>query len=48
MLCEKAEVEKLAKEQKLGTEEMGRKIRYDFFKEVAKKKMLIKLQQHII
>lgn len=33
----KAEVEKLAKEQKLGTEEMGRKIRYDFFKEVAKK-----------
>lgn len=31
------EVEKLAKEQKLGTEEMGRKIRYDFFKEVAQK-----------
>ena len=36
----KAEVEKLAKEQKLGTEEMGRKIRYDFFKEVAKKEAL--------
>ena len=33
----KVEVEKLAKEQKLGTEEMGRKIRYDFFKEIAKK-----------
>lgn len=32
-----ADVEKLAKEQKLGTEEMGRKIRYNFFKEVAKK-----------
>lgn len=32
-----ADVEKLAKEQKLGTEEMGRKIRYSFFKEVAKK-----------
>ncbi len=33
----KAEVEKLAKEQKLGTEEMGRKIRYEFFKQVAQK-----------
>ena len=33
----KADVEKLAKEQKLGTEEMGRKIRYEFFKEIAKK-----------
>lgn len=33
----KVEVEKLAKEQKLGTEEMGRKIRYEFFKEIAKK-----------
>lgn len=30
-----AEVEKLANEQKLGTEEMGRRIRYNFFKEVA-------------
>ena len=33
----KVEVEKLAKEQKLGTEEMGRKIRYEFFEEIAKK-----------
>ena len=33
----KVEVEKLAKKQKLGTEEMGRKIRYEFFKEIAKK-----------
>lgn len=33
----KVEVIALAKEQKLGTEEMGRKIRYDFFREVAKK-----------
>lgn len=33
----KADVEKLAKEQKLGTEEMGRKIRYEFFNEVAQK-----------
>mgnify|MGYP004499756501 CR=1 FL=1 len=33
----KADVEKLAKEQKLGTEEMGRKIRYEFFKQVAQK-----------
>lgn len=32
-----ADVEKLAKEQKLGTEEMGRKIRYEFFKEIADK-----------
>lgn len=31
------EVEKLAKEQKIGTEEMGRKIRYEFFKQVAQK-----------
>lgn len=38
MLCEKAEVEKLAKEQKLGTEEMGRKIRYDFSKKLQKRK----------
>ena len=30
-------MEKLAKEQKLGTEEMGRKIRYEFFNEVAQK-----------
>ena len=33
----KAEVIALAKKQNLGTEEMGRKIRYDFFIEVAKK-----------
>lgn len=32
-----ADVIKLAEEQKLGIEEMGRKIRYDFFEEVAKK-----------
>ena len=33
----KADVENLAKEQNLGTEEMGRKIRYEFFNEVAQK-----------
>ena len=33
----RAEVEKIAKEQKKGSEEVGRKIRYDFFDEVAKK-----------
>ena len=33
----KADVENLAKEQKIGTEEMGRKIRYEFFNEVAQK-----------
>ena len=33
----RAEVEKIAKEQKKGTEEVGRKIRYDFFDEVAEK-----------
>lgn len=33
----KVEVEKLAKEQKLGTEEMGRKIRYEFFEKIAQK-----------
>ena len=30
-------IEELAKEQKKGTEEVGRKIRYDFFDEIAKK-----------
>lgn len=30
-------VENIAKEQKIGTEEAGRKLRYDFFEEVAKK-----------
>ena len=33
----RAEVEKIAKEEKRGTEEVGRKIRYDFFDEIAKK-----------
>ena len=33
----RVEVEKIAKEQKKGTEEVGRKIRYEFFDEVAKK-----------
>ena len=33
----RAEVEKIAKEEKRGTEEVGRKIRYDFFDEVAEK-----------
>ena len=32
----KANVKELAKEQKIGTEEAGRKLRYDFFEEVAK------------
>ncbi|MCI9177851.1 MAG: tRNA lysidine(34) synthetase TilS [Clostridia bacterium] len=32
-----ASVEKLAKEQKIGTEEAGREVRYKFFEEVAKK-----------
>lgn len=33
----KEKVEELAKFQKIGTEEAGRKLRYDFFEEVAKK-----------
>ena len=33
----KVDVETLAKEEKRGTEETGRKIRYDFFEEIAKK-----------
>ena len=33
----RADVEKIAKEQKKGSEEVGRKIRYDFFNEVAQK-----------
>ena len=33
----RAEVEKIAKEQKKGAEEVGRKIRYDFFDIIAKK-----------
>ncbi len=31
-----AEVEKIAKQQKIGTEEAGREVRYNFFKEVLK------------
>jgi len=31
-----ANIAKMSQEQKLGTEEMGRKVRYDFFEEVAK------------
>ena len=33
----RAEVEKIAKKKKKGSEEVGRKIRYDFFDEVARK-----------
>ena len=33
----RTDVEKIAKEQKKGSEEVGRKIRYDFFDEVARK-----------
>ena len=39
----KVDVEKLAKEQKLGTEEMGRKIRYEFFNEIAQKESANKI-----
>lgn len=38
-----AEVEILAKQQKVGTEEMGRKVRYEFFEEVAKKEGATKI-----
>ena len=34
---QKVDVQKQATEQKLGTEEMGRNVRYSFFEEVAKK-----------
>lgn len=37
MPLRRADVEKIAKEQKKGSEEVGRKIRYDFFDEVARK-----------
>ena len=39
ILCyiKKEKVEELAKEQKVGTEEAGRKLRYSFFEEVAQK-----------
>lgn len=39
----RAEVEKIAKETKKGTEEVGRKIRYDFFDEVANKEKANKI-----
>lgn len=32
-----ADINKMAKDNKMGTEEMGRKVRYEFFNEVAKK-----------
>ncbi|MBR3324566.1 MAG: tRNA lysidine(34) synthetase TilS [Clostridia bacterium] len=35
--CKREDVEKLAKEQKRSTEEIGRIVRYEFFDEVAKK-----------
>ncbi len=34
---QKVDVQRIATEQKLGTEEMGRNVRYSFFEEVAKK-----------
>lgn len=37
IFIKKADVTKLSKEQKIGTEEMGRIVRYDFFEEVANK-----------
>ena len=36
VFIKRAKVEEIAKEQKRGTEEVGRKIRYDFFNEVLK------------
>ena len=39
----KIDVEELAKEQKIGTEEAGRNIRYSFFDEVAKKVLANKI-----
>ena len=36
-------VEELAKKQKVGTEEAGRKLRYSFFEEVLEKEKAIKL-----
>ena len=41
-----ANIAKLSQEQKLGTEEMGRKMRYEFFGEVARRRIAIKLQLH--
>ena len=37
MFCEKSKCNKIAEENKIGTEETGRKIRYDFFEEVKVK-----------
>lgn len=39
----KANVGELAKKEKIGTEEMGRKIRYDFFEEIAEKEKAQKI-----
>ena len=39
----KENVKKLAEEQKIGTEEMGRKIRYEFFEEIAIKEKANKI-----
>lgn len=44
----RADVQKIASEKKIGTEEAGRKVRYDFFEEVLQKQNRIKLQLHII
>ena len=44
----RADVQKIASEKKIGTEEAGRKVRYDFFEEFCKKQNRIKLQLHII
>lgn len=35
--CKRAEVQKIAKTQKIGTEEAGRNVRYEFFEEVCSK-----------
>lgn len=39
----KEKVEELAKEQKIGTEEAGRKLRYNFFDEIANKENALKI-----
>ncbi len=39
----KVKVKELAEKQKVGTEEMGRKIRYEFFEEIAKKESANKI-----
>ena len=38
-----ANITKMSQEQKLGTEEMGRKVRYEFFEEIAKKTLANKI-----